>query len=278
MHKIRGWIKKAFTPITIMLIPHSDMKSIRLKIPSIGVALSVVLWAIGMIYVFSIAVNALEYDRMKEKLAYYSDQYSDLKSTISTLKRTEEEFSRLFSFKSKEKVLENLDTSDSGSIDLESLKKQIKYAMETSAEIKDYLSQKRDIYFSTPRGWPVDGHVTSTFGNRIHPKSGLLEFHSGVDIGAEPGLPVHATADGVVSFAGWSGNNGNLVVIEHGHGFSTFYAHNRLVAVKAGAIVKRGDVISYVGSTGNSTGPHVHYEVWLNGKATNPQQYLQGRS
>ncbi len=107
---------------------------------------------------------------------------------------------------------------------------------------------------------------------------GENEFHSGIDISTNPGNPVRATADGIVSFSGWSGGSGNLVGLEHGHGFSTFYAHNRINAVKVGQKVHRGDVISYVGSTGNSTGPHVHYEIWKDGRHVNPQKYVEGKS
>ncbi len=278
MHRVRGLLKKAFTPITIMLIPHSDAKSLQLKVPSIGVVASLVLWLIGTGYVFSLAVDAFEYKRMKQQLDYYSGQFSELRSTITSLKKSEEEFNKLFSVRSKEKVLENLDTSDSGSIDVEELKKQIRVTMESVGEIKDYLSQQRDVYLATPKGWPVDGHITSPFGERIHPQTGKAEYHTGVDIAAEPGRPVRATADGIVSFAGWSGGNGNLVVLEHGNGYSTFYAHNRLVAVKVGQKIRRGEVISYIGSTGNSTGPHCHYEVWHDGKAVDPDTYLTGRS
>jgi murein DD-endopeptidase MepM/ murein hydrolase activator NlpD len=99
-----------------------------------------------------------------------------------------------------------------------------------------------------------------------------------MDISCPPGTPVRATADGIVSFSGWSGGSGNLVVIEHGHGFSTFYAHNRLNVVKVGKKVKRGDIISYVGSTGNSTGPHLHYEVWKDGRHTNPYSYVKEKA
>ncbi|MDI6763489.1 MAG: M23 family metallopeptidase [Thermodesulfobacteriota bacterium] len=150
--------------------------------------------------------------------------------------------------------------------------------METVGEMRDYLSQQRDLYRSTPRGWPVDGRITSPYGRREHPKSGDDEFHGGVDISTVPGMPVRATADGIVSFSGWSGGSGNLVVIEHGFRFSTFYAHNKMVNVKVGQKVKRGDIISYTGSTGNSTGPHLHYEVWREGHPVNPGSYLEGRS
>ncbi len=278
MHKLKRLLKKAFTPVTIMVVPHSDSKSWSFKLPSLGVLASIVLWAASSIYLFSFAMDALEYKEMKQRLNYYTSEFVELKATIASLKKTESEFKRLFSFGSKEKILENLDTSDRGSIDLENLKKEIKSTMENMGEIRDFLSQQRDIYAATPKGWPAQGRITSPFGLRQHPMSGESEFHSGVDIASEPGNPVRATGEGVVSFAGWSGANGNLVVIEHGAGFSTFYAHNKMVAVRTGQRVKRGDVISYIGSTGNSTGPHVHYEVWLNGRAVNPDTYLKGRS
>jgi murein DD-endopeptidase MepM/ murein hydrolase activator NlpD len=194
------------------------------------------------------------------------------------LKKAESEFNKLFSLKTKKQILEQLDTSGSGSIDLENLKNQIRTTMENIGGIKDYLSQQRDIYLSTPSGWPVDGRITSPYGNREHPTSGKDEFHSGIDIAADPGRPVRATADGIVSFAGWSGGNGNLIVLEHGFKYSTFYGHNKSVAVKVGQRVKRGDIISYIGSTGNSTGPHVHYEVWQEGRPINPIKYLEAGS
>ena len=91
-----------------------------------------------------------------------------------------------------------------------------------------------------------------------------------------PGSPVMATADGIISYAGWSGASGNLVVIEHGFGYSTGYAHNKKILVSIGQKVKRGDVVAYVGSTGRSTGPHVHYEVWIDRKPVNPKTYIGG--
>lgn len=278
MQKIKDLLKRAFTPITIMFIPHNHARPIRFKIPSIGVVTSAVCWALGSVYVLSVGIDTVEYKRMKQKVYYYSGQFADLKSTIVALKKAEHEFVKLFSLKSKEEVLKNLDASDSGSVDLQDLKQQIKATMETVGEIRDYLSKQHDLYRSTPRGWPVEGRITSSFGRREHPKSGDHEFHSGVDIAAPPGSPVRATADGIVSFSGWSGGSGNLVVIEHGFRFSTFYAHNKMVSVKVGEKVKRGDIIGYVGSTGNTTGPHVHYEVWREGRSVDPNGYLAGKS
>jgi len=276
IHKIKGFLKKAFTPVTIMLIPHSKTRPVNFKVPFIGMFTTIVLCCLGIVFILSIAVDTFEYYRMKDKLNYYSQQFLELNKTMTALKKAENEFKRLFSLKSREKVLENLDTSDSGSIDMENLKHQIKSTVESVGEIKDYLRVQRDIYVATPKGTPVIGGISSYYGNREHPRSGEENFHSGIDISSSPGNPVKATADGIVSFSGWSGGSGNLVVLEHGHGFSTFYAHNRSIPVKVGQKVKRGDIIGYVGSTGNSTGPHVHYEIWKDGKSIDPVKYLKG--
>jgi len=278
IHKIKGICKKAFTPVTIMLVPHSKTRPINFKIPFIGILTSIILCCFGVVYVLSIAVDTFEYYRMKDNLDYYSQQFTELKSTISSLKKAESEFKRLFSLGSKEKVLENMNASDSGSLDMENLKQQIKITVETVGEIKDYLHIQGDIYIATPRGMPVGGDISSYYGKRQNPRTGGDDFHTGIDISTNPGDPVRATADGIVSFSGWNGGSGNLVVLEHGHGFSTFYAHNRALAVKVGQKVKKGDVIGYVGSTGYSTGPHVHYEIWKEGKPVDPIGYVKGRS
>jgi murein DD-endopeptidase MepM/ murein hydrolase activator NlpD len=138
----------------------------------------------------------------------------------------------------------------------------------------EYFEDKRSLYASTPSVWPVRGWVTSPFGNRTSPFSGILKFHEGMDIAAQTGTPVVAPADGVVIKAGFSTGYGNMVEISHGYGLKTVFGHNSRLNVKAGQRVKRGDVISYVGDTGSSTGPHLHYEVRVNGLPVNPVKYM----
>ncbi|HJU48757.1 MAG TPA: peptidoglycan DD-metalloendopeptidase family protein [Gaiellaceae bacterium] len=116
--------------------------------------------------------------------------------------------------------------------------------------------------------WPVSGPVVSGFGMRWG------RMHEGIDIAVGFGVPVHAAASGTVIQAGWLGGYGNLVVIDHGNGLATAYAHNSSLAVSVGQSVSQGDVISYVGSTGHSSGPHVHFEVRVNGTAVDPLGYL----
>jgi murein DD-endopeptidase MepM/ murein hydrolase activator NlpD len=138
----------------------------------------------------------------------------------------------------------------------------------------EYFEDKRSLYASTPSVWPVRGWVTSPFGNRTSPFSGIVKFHEGIDIAAQTGMPIMAPADGVVVKAGFSTGYGNMVEISHGYGIKTVFAHNSRLNVKAGQRIKRGDVICYVGDSGSSTGPHLHYEVRLNGLPVNPTKYM----
>ena len=122
--------------------------------------------------------------------------------------------------------------------------------------------------------WPISGPITSEFGWRTHPIFGSARFHSGIDIGGDYGMPIHAAASGVVIDAGWIGGYGNTIMIEHGSGIVTLYGHNESLAVGVGQQVNQGDVIAYCGSTGNSTGPHCHFEVRVGGEPVSPWDYL----
>ena len=123
---------------------------------------------------------------------------------------------------------------------------------------------------TTPSIWPAAGYVSSPYGLRFNG----TEFHQGIDIAADMGTPIVATADGVVTAAGWNGGYGNMVDVDHGGGIVTRYGHASAVAVTVGQQVRRGEVIAYVGSTGRSTGPHVHYEVRVDGQPVHPAGYL----
>ena len=127
----------------------------------------------------------------------------------------------------------------------------------------------------TPSLWPVMGHLTGTFGERLDPFSGEGAFHAGVDISAAYGQPIHASADGIVNVAETRAGYGRLVVVDHGFGISSWYGHLSAFAVISGARVKRGQVIGYAGVSGRATGPHVHYEVRINGAPINPWRYLR---
>ena len=125
-----------------------------------------------------------------------------------------------------------------------------------------------------PNLWPVDGVLRSAFGGRSDPFSGEGAFHTGIDLAAARGTPVHVTADGVVASAGWAGGYGKLVIVDHGNGLETYYAHLSQFLVVPGQEVRRDQVIALSGGTGRATAPHIHYEVRLRGTPVNPYRYL----
>ena len=278
MDRIHFLLKRALIPVTIMVIPHENLRSLKIKISSVGIFSTLLLSAIGAFYVISLAVNGLKCPLLVEQVDFYNKQFSQWNSTVSAFKETQEDFYKIFPHKSKERIVESSDDSHSGSVDIQALILELQKSIDTVDEIKDYLRIQKDIYLATPKGYPTQGHVTSRYGRREDPFTKDISFHSGVDIAASPGTPIWATADGVVSYSGRTLYSGNVVILEHGLGFSTVYAHNNKNGVKIGQKLKRGDLVGYVGSTGKSTGPHVHYEIWQKGKAVNPQHFLQGMS
>ena len=142
-------------------------------------------------------------------------------------------------------------------------------------ELLEYLGQQKAVLASTPSLWPVKGWVTSEFGMRRSPFRSGMEFHKGLDISTRFGKEVVAPADGLVIGSGYGPQDGNYVKIDHGHGFTTVYLHLSRMTVKQGTRVNRGDVIGYVGDTGRSTGPHLHYAVLVNNVEVNPRKYLR---
>ena len=126
----------------------------------------------------------------------------------------------------------------------------------------------------TPAGMPAPGYIVSGYGNRNDPFGRGRAHHMGIDIDANSGDPITSAADGVVSYSGWRNGYGNTIEIDHGNGFKTLYAHNAANLVKAGDVVRAGQLIGKVGSTGRSTGSHLHFEIMLDGRQVNPRQYL----
>ena len=137
-----------------------------------------------------------------------------------------------------------------------------------------YLEDQQNLLASTPAIRPVSGWTSSRFGYRVSPFTGLREFHQGLDIATRIGTPIVATADGVVTFTGKKGLLGKIIIIDHGHGMVTRYAHLQKTLKKRGESVKRGDTIALVGNSGRTTGSHLHYEVHLNGIPVNPEKYI----
>jgi murein DD-endopeptidase MepM/ murein hydrolase activator NlpD len=141
-------------------------------------------------------------------------------------------------------------------------------------ELQEYFDDQTSLLSSTPSLWPTRGWVTSDFGVRLDPYSAERMMHRGLDIASPFGQPVYSPSDGIVVFAGTEGGYGKTLVVDHGYGVKTRYGHLSEVFAKPGDIVKRGDRIAAVGNTGRSTGPHLHYEVRVNGIPENPRKFI----
>lgn len=158
--------------------------------------------------------------------------------------------------------------------DLSSLTNQAKMKQVSFQEMDEYFKSQKSLLSATPSIWPTRGWVTSGFGFRKSPFTGLSERHDGWDIAARTGSNIRAPGEGTVILVGRHNGYGNFVEIDHGYGLITRFAHTAKNFVKVGDKVKRGQVIALVGSTGRSTGPHLHYEVHLNGVPVNPRNYI----
>jgi len=159
-------------------------------------------------------------------------------------------------------------------VTLRALSHSVSDLAERSQEIESFYADQAELLAHTPSVWPVRGYLSSGFGNRADPFTGARDYHPGIDVSAPSGTKVKAPADGVVVAVGRRGAYGNAIIVDHGRGVVTRYGHLEGFAVRAGQRVRRGDVIGFVGSTGRSNAPHLHYEVWLDDKAQDPVQYI----
>lgn len=154
------------------------------------------------------------------------------------------------------------------------IKREIDLQTTEKIELSKFLETQKTILACTPSIWPTRGWVSSNFGHRVSPFTNDREFHSGLDISNKAKTPIVSPADGIVSEVGSQQGYGKVLYISHGYGFKTMYAHLDKTLVKAGQRIKRGDEIALVGSTGRTTGPHLHYEVHLNGLPVDPLRYI----
>jgi murein DD-endopeptidase MepM/ murein hydrolase activator NlpD len=143
-----------------------------------------------------------------------------------------------------------------------------------SAQLEEFYRDQTLVLASTPSIWPVRGYLSAGFGNRLDPFTGQKDFHAGIDISTPIGTRVFAPADGVVLSVGVQGGYGNALIMDHGYGVVTRYGHLDAYAVRPGQRVRRGDLIAFVGNSGRSTGPHLHYEVWVRDQAQNPIHFI----
>ena len=238
----------------------------------------------------------------EERIAHQQDQIVSFSNKINTMKT---QLASLNNFEKKIRIIANLETGDDGASlfgiggsdpedsdpavmmeqDYQELVRdmhaeineidQVSHTQESSfTSLFSQLEGKRNLLAATPSIRPVKGWLSSRFGYRESPFTGRREFHRGLDIANRAGTPILAPADGIVTYSGRKGLMGNMVTIDHGFGMMTRYGHLKKLLKKKGSRVKRGETIALMGNTGRSTGPHLHYEVRLNGVAVNPMKYF----
>jgi len=236
-----------------------------------------------------------ESEEQRSKIHFFSSKIEDLEKQLSTFEEFDKKIRMIANlekgqetislagmggpspFEVREKL--RVEKDETGLVqqmrnDIECLKSEAVSREESLSELEKLLQTKTEILAHTPSIWPVQGWVTSGFGFRTNPFTGLTQMHEGLDISNRLGTPVIAPADGIVSATGKDISFGNGVAVSHGFGIVTHFNHLNKILVSAGQRVKRGDKIGEVGNTGKSTGPHLHYEVRVNGIPVNPLRYI----
>ena len=231
-------------------------------------------------------LNSASIPYLRTELAFKTFQIQLLSERLSTIRR---ELSELKKLDKKLRVMMNLETKEDGKgfyavggedlkgdniLRLYRLENEVISGIQEKTDLLAYLQDKKRRFEHTPSIRPTKGWISSPFGYRISPFTGKREFHSGIDICTRTGSPVVAPASGKVTNIRRDYINGLILTIRHGYGFTTKYAHLSKVLVKKGERVKRGQKIALVGATGKTTGPHLHYEVHINGRPVNPMRYI----
>ena len=304
LHRIFGKV------ITIMVVPHNENRMFQFRIPVLiaiglfGVFITLVTTSVLLIqndidYKQSKAAAKEAVLEAKEKVAIINEEYNRIQLRVSKFKEEEKKLREMVGLKNRKALVENsgvggptksdqnlLDSilnSDVGKEDikksLRNLQTEIDEQMESFDEVKKYVSTLSSIWAASPKGMPVAGYVSSRFGlrravfdvsNDSLGDGDKKDYHTGVDIANRVGTTIRATAPGKVVFVGKLGGYGLLVIVDHGYGFSTRYGHCSKILVKKDDKVKPGDALALIGMTGNTTGPHVHYEVRRYGNTVDP--------
>ena len=243
--------------------------------------------------------------QLEESQKLVRDSESQLLSLTGKLQILESDLSRVQQFDAKLRVIMNIDDSTAGQAETEApatessklnnpvllsqhrelftrrlhtlvddLSSSVQLEEVQQQTLVSFLRENKDALLSTPSIWPAKGYLTSGFGYRSSPFTGRGSLHKGLDISNRPGTPVWAPARGAVTFSGPDGSYGICIVMDHGNGIVTRYGHLSKTLVTVGQYVQRGDVIGHVGNTGRSTGPHLHYEVLINGANVDPLRYI----
>jgi septal ring factor EnvC (AmiA/AmiB activator) len=299
---------------TIMILPNPVSKTYRFsiskKVLKIMVGSTSLLTVLILVFLVQYALMMDKMWELKSLRQETKAQKVQIQTFAQTIEEIKQQMTRLREFDAKLRVITDIGlpkertqllgmggTQEPGLEDYlntpapeeSSLQKELLHSMERDLsylqneavqqevsfqELANAVKNKQSMWASTPSVWPVRGWLTSGFGDRLSPFTGGVMMHNGIDIATRMDTPVMAPATGIVSYAGYHNGLGKMVRINHGYGIQTVYGHLSKVNTQAGRRVKRGDVIAYVGSTGLSTGPHLHYEVVVNSIPVNPIKYI----
>jgi len=293
----------------VLIFGHKTSKTRHLRIPKKTIKISCYLFGFALLSTtfffcdyIQVKKKAFELNRLRQET---QNQRSQIQFFSARIEDLEKQLSKLKDFDKKIRIIANLEKSQEATpsmgmggpspsdirdklkkekdadglvqqmrSDIERLESEAMSREESLSELEKLLQVKREMIVHTPSIWPVMGWVTSGFGYRTNPFTGLTQMHEALDISNRVGTPVVAPANGIISDIGNDKAVGKVVVIFHGFGMTTRYGHLNKVFVKIGQSVKRGDKIAEIGMTGKTTGPHLHYEVRLNGISVNPARYI----
>ena len=295
---------------TMMIVPHSGKSTFSISVSVIALKIFGGLLLAVMVSIIILATNfyfsytklkqdteqlqmvAKDYNVLQQQLQLFLQKTNNLQEKMQELEQLDNDLRGLL--KDDPALKQSIDEqgnqsslprqllSSRSGIDrqqairlLQLLEQKLPQQEQSLKELKDAVIQRSDRIAPTPSIYPVSGKITSNFGYRKSPFGRRQEFHDGLDIAAPYGTEIVAAADGVVTFTGYKSGYGRTVTISHGYGYETSYCHNSSILVKTGQQVKKGQAIAKVGSSGRSTGPHLHYMVKLNGQLKNPADFLK---
>jgi murein DD-endopeptidase MepM/ murein hydrolase activator NlpD len=297
------FLRNAAKPVSVFVIPHNGMPSLRFNLPVLFLLVFGAGWTAMTIWAGFVAGKHFDYyitkadnKVLRAKMAHISMQVEDGLAYLEMTKKTDKQLRKVLGMDPG--ALQEDAVGGPQSADLAAFREQLNAK---AAEIREaelarsmrdmreessrrltsysqitlYLADRHNSARATPSIWPTQGNITSSYGYRIHPLRMSGEFHSGLDIANEAGTRILATADGVVRHSGWAHGYGMCLVVDHGFGYTTLYGHMSELGAREGDQVKRGQTIGRMGSTGTSTGNHLHYEVWTGGLPRNPMKFLQ---
>lgn len=309
MRQLQRLYRSLSRHVTILVIPHADLPQFRGRFSMAFLLFGAMLWSGFTVWAGFIAGRQLDYWVTKSdnmvlgaKMQYMAQELDRSREVLDTARATDKQLRILLGMRSRDEILRSDEglggpsASDRAGLasllrmgrlsqddvrrTVERLRGESSRRLASFQEIAWYITNERSLGQATPSVWPTSGQITSAYGYRFSPLgegSGLHSgaFHEGIDIANRPDTPIVATADGVVRYSGWSSGFGMMVLVDHGFGYSTLYGHAAKTTVKVGDRVMRGQMLAYMGTTGRSTGNHLHYEVWRHGKPANPLTFLR---